>query len=260
VLLPQNLPDLALPRSELVEALLREEFGRQISKQLISLPSLVIAKEKSKHVRREKRTLAVTEAHETREECVRSWPQVVLRNIVCESLNTYYEGSRWSTPPVCCVCSRQQYDVEIHDVVLKSDDELPDHLSTLRNGDESLFPDDEFQFADPRLNGLVLDPRGLQIRPEHTTLQICHPCNGYLPRGDASVCPCEQTLSWLFTERVSRPNMGGGTCVCDILQHSCCHSDLPVFRPVAACSLPRKYLCPRDECGLNSSCAPPHAF
>jgi len=92
-LLPRDSPDLALPCSELVEALLREEFGHPISEQLISLPSSEIAKEKSKCARCEKHTLAVAEAHETREECVRSWPQVVPRNVVCESLNAYYEGS-----------------------------------------------------------------------------------------------------------------------------------------------------------------------
>ena len=47
---------------------------------------------------------------------------------------------------------------------------------------ESLFPDDEFLSADPCLNGLVLDPDGLRTSVEHTTLQVCHPCNRYLPR------------------------------------------------------------------------------
>ena len=201
VLLPKNPPIPALPRSKFVEALLREEFTHPISEQLTSLPGSVIAKEKSKYTRWERHTLAVAEAHETREECIRSWPQVVPRNIVCESLNAYYEGSQWSTPQVCCVCSRRQHDVEMHDVVLNADSELPDYLSILRNDDESLFPDEEFQFTDPRLNGLVLDPNGLQIGLEHTKLQVCHPCNGYLPR---SVMPRYALANKLYRGRLPK--------------------------------------------------------
>ena len=65
--------------------------------------------------------------------------------------------------------------------ILTSNEELPDYLSILRN-DRSLFPDDDFLFVDPHLNGLVLDPDGLRTSVEHATFQVCHPRNGYLPR------------------------------------------------------------------------------
>jgi len=55
-------------------------------------------------------------------------------------------------------------------------------LSILHNGDESVFPDDEFHFADSRLNGPVLDSQGLRIEMECSAFQACHPCNGCLPR------------------------------------------------------------------------------
>ena len=93
-LLPRNPTDPALPRTELVEALLREEFGHPILEQLTSLPSSETGEEKSKYARREKHVLAVAEAREIREECVRSWPQIVPRDVVCESFDTFYECSR----------------------------------------------------------------------------------------------------------------------------------------------------------------------
>jgi len=80
------------------------------------------------------------------------------------------------------LCLKRQHDIEMHDVVLETDGELPDYLSILPNSDDPLFSDDEFRFTDLRLNGLVLDPHGLRIERERTTLQVCHPCNGYLPR------------------------------------------------------------------------------
>ena len=64
-------------------------------------------------------------------------------------------------PPICCVCSRRQHAVRIHDIILDVSEELPDYLSIPWNDWKSLFPNHEFLFADLRLNGLVLDPDGL---------------------------------------------------------------------------------------------------
>ena len=71
--------------------------------------------------------------------------------------------------------------------MLTSNEELPDYLSILRN-DQSLFPDDDFLFVDPHLNGLVLDP--------------VH---------DASLRSCKQTLSRTPARRVLR-DRGTGMC------------------------------------------------
>lgn len=60
--------------------------------------------------------------------------------------------------PIRCVCPRRQHTVKMHNIVLDVNEELPGHLSILRNDCKSLFPNDEFLFADPRLNGLVLNP------------------------------------------------------------------------------------------------------
>ena len=139
-------------------------------------------REKNRKSRREKCDAAVFNAHETQEEYVQSWPQVIPKDTVYGCLNAYYNGTQWTMPPVCSVCSRQQHAVDMHDIVLKSNEEIPEHLSILRKEDESLFSNDKFQFADTRLDGLMLDPDGLHVNEECTMLRMCHPCYTYLPR------------------------------------------------------------------------------
>lgn len=125
---------------------------------------------------------------------------VVPKDVEYECLNAYYKGSRWMTPPVCCVCSRRQHGVEIHDVVLNANDDVPDYFSILQVEDGSSFSD-EFQFANSGLNGLILDPYGLRINEDHTVLCISHQCNAYLPR---SLMPCYALANKLY--RVQLPN------------------------------------------------------
>ena len=67
-------------------------------------------------------------------------------------------------------------------VVLNENEEIPDYLSILQNDDEPWVSDNEFQFTDSHLNGLVLNPDGLQVSEKGTTLLVCHPCHAYLPR------------------------------------------------------------------------------
>ena len=181
-LLPESLLDPTLPWSQLVEVLLGQEFGDMISKSLMLLPTSELKKERNKQARCEKHEVAVSNAHETQEAYIQSWPQVVQKDIVHKCLGSYYKGSQWTTLPVCCVCLRRQHDIEMHDIVVPANEELPGYLSILHSDNESLHPDDEPQFVDPRLNGLLLDPDGLQVNEEHTTLHVCSPCNGYLPR------------------------------------------------------------------------------
>jgi len=70
----------------------------------------------------------------------------------------------------------------MHEIVLNANESVPTYLSILHSDCETLFPDDEFKLVDPRLNGLMLDPDGLQICEKYTILRVCHLCNGYLPR------------------------------------------------------------------------------
>ena len=57
----------------------------------------------------------------------------------------------------------------MHDVVLNEG--IPAYLSIPHNDCGSPFSGDEFQLTDSCLNGLILDPNGLEISEERMTLQ-----------------------------------------------------------------------------------------
>ena len=89
--LPQSFPSHALPWPQLVEVLLKEEFGDVISEpSLSSLPSSEIVKERKKQTCR---GAPLSDAREVREAYIQTWPQVVPKDIMYESLNAYYKGS-----------------------------------------------------------------------------------------------------------------------------------------------------------------------
>ena len=196
---PQVFAGPIASRDQLTEALLRAEFGDAISEILMSSPGSEIRKERNKQVHCEKHNAAASDAHAAREAYIQSWPQVVPKNVVYQCLNAYYEGSQWTMPPVCCVCSRRQHAVKMNRVVLNENEEIPDYLSILQNDDEPWVSDNEFQFTDSRLDGLVLDPDGLQVSEKGTTLLVCHPCHAYLPR---SLMPCFALANKLYRGRL----------------------------------------------------------
>ena len=114
-LIPYNLPTLEAPRRHLVEEMLKEDFGCEISDQLLLPPLSERIKEKHKGVRRANQKCSIADARATRDAYIRSWPQPVLKDVVLNCLNMYYEATKLKTPLTCCVCSRQQLEVEIHE-------------------------------------------------------------------------------------------------------------------------------------------------
>ena len=131
VSLPLHHSTLRLPillRGQLIDVLLREEFGGNISEQLISLPSSEIAKERNKQARRNKHVAAIADSRAGQETYIQSWPQVIPKNIVYKCLNAYHQGTEWTTSAMCCVCSRRQHDVEICDIVMRADEEIPGYF------------------------------------------------------------------------------------------------------------------------------------
>ena len=68
------------------------------------------------------------------------------------------------------------------------DDQLPDYLSILSIEDNPFFSEDEFQFTDSRLSGLMLDPNGIEADTAAggTKLCVCHPCHAYLHQENSS--------------------------------------------------------------------------
>jgi len=109
-LFPYGLPSPEVSRQRLVEDVLKEEFGHQISEQLLLPPPSERKNEKQKQTRRENHMSSVADAHETRDVYARSWPQLIPKDVVFKCINTYYEATQLKIPPTCCVCSRQQLE------------------------------------------------------------------------------------------------------------------------------------------------------
>ena len=119
-ILSQHIPGPILPRGKLAEILLMEEFSDDISEPLMSPPTSEIANERKKRTHREteRRDTVVSNANETHEAYIQSWPRVAPNDIVIECINAYYKGSQWTTLPVCCVfetarcCGNAQYHTD----------------------------------------------------------------------------------------------------------------------------------------------------
>ena len=132
--LPLGLPVPEVSRQQLVEDVLKEEFGPEISEQLLLPPFSERQSEKKKQARRENHMSPVSNAREARDAYIRSWPQPVPKDVVLKCVNVYYEATQLKIPLICCVCARQQLGVEVHEISLSSDDQLPDYFSILLNG------------------------------------------------------------------------------------------------------------------------------
>jgi len=70
-------------------------------------------KRRNEHVA--KAMSSVVNARETRDECIRPWPQPVSKNLAFKYINIlYHEATQLKTPPTCCVRARQKLDVEVY--------------------------------------------------------------------------------------------------------------------------------------------------
>ena len=107
--------------------------------------------------------------------------QPIPKNLVLDCLSTYFEAMQLKIPPVCCMCSRWQFEVVMHEISLKAGADLPDYFLILRVTLPSLH--NEFQFADLQLSGLMLDLNGIQTGAAFGDMElcICFPCYAYLP-------------------------------------------------------------------------------
>ena len=138
-LAPYNPPTPEASRRELVKRILRGEFGHGISDQLLLPTSSERQNEKMKEIRRSNWKCTVADVRANRDEYIHSWPQLVPKDVLTGCLNTYYEATQLQIPLICCVCSRQRFDVEIREIALSAGADLPDYLSTLKAMPPSLY-------------------------------------------------------------------------------------------------------------------------
>ncbi|KAN0076738.1 hypothetical protein V8E55_010593 [Tylopilus felleus] len=87
--------------------ILEHEYGQVIIGTLATSPQTRKA-EAQKVARRDKRIGDVSAAQLASAAYDRDWPSVIPQNVVLSCLNQYYEGSKWTKPPVCAVCGEEE--------------------------------------------------------------------------------------------------------------------------------------------------------
>jgi hypothetical protein len=120
-----------------------------------------------------------------------SWPQKVSREIVFKRLNEYFEGTMWTLPPPCAVCSQQIHDSEVTSIIIDSNaSTLPHHLNVLSITDPFIIRNciircnsAEFVFGYQALDGLMLYKSAIRPATEgNVILDICTLCYSSLRR------------------------------------------------------------------------------
>jgi hypothetical protein len=93
-----------------------------------------------------------------------SWPHKVSPKIIFKRLNEYFQGTLWTVPPPCVVCSRQIHETDVTSVIVNSDTfTLPHHLDMLLITDLFIIQhciiqcnSAQFVFGHKALDGLML--------------------------------------------------------------------------------------------------------
>lgn len=172
---------MAQPDSYYVVKILEHEYGRNIVDTLSTSPPLSSKADELKIARRNHKLEGIAAAQQASAQYDCEWPSVVPYNVVLKCLDQYYEGSKWTEPPVCAVCGQYQRNIEIYD--LSHGEHL--NLGVLRLCDlfiiekcmiQCLSP--EFNYLNSALDGTMLDHCGIVCDEVHKAkLNNCGDCS-----------------------------------------------------------------------------------
>jgi len=119
-----------------------------------------------------------------------SWPHKISHEIIFKRLNEYLEGTLWTLPPPCAVCSRQIHETSVTSLIVDGDTSaLPHHLDMLIINDPFVIQTCivqcnllEFTFSHKSLDGLMLyKPPAIHLLPNGDAhLDICKQCHSSL--------------------------------------------------------------------------------
>ena len=121
-----------------------------------------------------------------------SWPERVPCEIIFKRLNEYFEGTQWTLPPPCAVCTCQIHDTEVMSIIVDGNSSfLPLHFDMLRVTDPFIIQNctihcnsAEFVFGCKALDSLMLYKQALHHLPGgNIRLDICMQCHSSLSKG-----------------------------------------------------------------------------
>lgn len=164
-----------------LNCILCHEYDADIINRLVCVSVLLQKSVKAANMRREKRLARVEDKKKEMTAFDHGWPAIVPKQTIFGCLNHYYEGTKWSDPPVCAVCAQYQLDANNFDLL--SDSSLD--LDCLILKDEFVIRkciiqslSTRFSFVNPVLNGLMLNQHGV-VRDDHQSaeIKICSECH-----------------------------------------------------------------------------------
>jgi hypothetical protein len=170
-------------RAVAFRAILAHEFGPHIINRLAE--PILSRSEAGKKKCVEQKQQALSLAMDVRTAREQQWPLVVQPKIVLERLHAYLDGSMWSDPSVCAVCS--QFESDGVDVSLSAD--LSGlNLELLHLTDEYLIQkcvvqgmSSCFTFGSDIIDGLILDAAGVLHQDSIPVgFHICSHCQSAL--------------------------------------------------------------------------------
>ena len=118
-----------------------------------------------------------------------SWPHKISRQIIFKRLNEYLQGTLWSLPPPCAVCSRQIHETDVTSLMVDGNTfALPHHLGMLIITDPFIIQNcivqcnsAEFVYGRKSLDGLMLYKPAIHLLPGgNARLDICMQCHSSL--------------------------------------------------------------------------------
>ena len=104
--------DSNLSEEEKITRILKHEYDADIINRLMSV-SLNVPLPKAVQLANSRREKKMTRVQDEKNEQIaydQEWPSVVPKQTVFACLHRYYEGTKWSDPPVCAVCAQSRAD------------------------------------------------------------------------------------------------------------------------------------------------------
>ncbi|KAG1863882.1 hypothetical protein F4604DRAFT_2028772 [Suillus subluteus] len=163
--------------------ILAHDFGVLVTERLSQ--EIVLRSVKDMSARPECKHNALAEARDIRTDRERGWPMPVSKEVVLKCLNGYMEGTMWTEPFVCAVCS--QYDRDAVNIHLSGDISSM-NLDLLRVSDDFVVKkcviqnmSTCFAFDNVLIDGLMLEKRGIVFENSKAVeLKVCLQCKSSL--------------------------------------------------------------------------------